>query len=835
MQLLLNLSALLASPGKLARALDPAGVPERASREIERQVAGKHLTQLFVQPRKLVCLRRRELAGKSTHRYHLRPVSSVPAKAGEVRRTVGLVGEYDAARRVLKVLKWEPVTTQALSAQERLYTGEVAFSDFHFTVPYSDSAAVSFLNGLPDGDADLDIPLRQWHDYLDWRKRLAREKAEVRYAYTEMEVLADRTSVRFYLRDSYSADDLRQRFANEELKVLSPETSSRVEQGLFKSLRVEKPPDGPARKGLGRLSLILEFTSPREGPARPSGEGFLQLAMEGELAALEVQVQGLARLGEGRARNPRLRTWLFDMAKAEAVPPPPSDWRPDRKLNAEQRACVGRAMSLDDVMLLWGPPGTGKTSVIAEICSQFARRGQRVLISSQANLAVIQALERLPKLRHLRPVFRTSATRRDATVPPVRDFVRRWLHAVAGSADAAQEAEADPAWKALLGDWAARLKSTRDDDLTPTLEQIYLKQANVVGATCNETGKTEFTTSSTMDPAFDLAIVDEVSKATPPEMLLPMLLGTRVMLVGDHRQLPPMFRDVSFEEARDNADVSPEAIAEFREMVTSSLFDRYFRAAPPSVRYGLTRQYRMHPQIMEAVNHFYADSPLVAGDGDAAFAKSKHHGLTLRNPRGRPWLQPGQHFIWVDTSRDAAAHSAREEAHGTSRKNPVEADVCASIVDSLFRTADGRASEVAVISFYKAQVGLLRDRLRRAQQADWPAFDLQRDVNTVDQFQGSERDIVIVSLVRTGRLSGEFVRDFRRINVAFSRARKLLIVLASRETFASAEVTVPSASDGPDEVRPVYASLHELARSAGAALTVSDLLAPPLRPNPPPP
>lgn len=830
MRLLLNLSALLASPGRLARAFDPQ-LPPRSNRVVERQVVDRRLTQLFVQPRSLICLRRREFAGKTPHRYHLRPVASLPSEAGAAGRWIGLVCEYDAALRVLRAVKWEPITTQPLSEQERLYDGEVAIAELHFMVAYSDSAAATFLHALPEGDADLETPLRQWHDYLDWRKGLARAKAAVRYPYTEMEVLPDRTSVRFYLRDAHSPDDLRQRFANEELKVLSPQTSNRVEQGLFKSVRLEKPLAGQIQSGTGGLSLVLEFPSPREGPARPSSEGFLQLAMEGEIAALDVQVQGLARMGEGRAQNARLRTWLFDMSKAEPVPPAP-DWQPDRKLNAGQRAAVGGALALTDVLLLWGPPGTGKTSVIAESCSQLCRRGQRVLISSQANLAVIQALERLPRLRHLRPVFRSSAIRRDATVPPVRDFLWRWLQAVAESAEAAQDTETDPTWQSFLGAWAARLKSTRDDDLTPPLEQLYLKQANVVGATCNESGKTEFTTSGAINPVFDLAIVDEVSKATPPEMLLPMLLGRRVMLVGDHRQLPPLFRDVSFEEARDNAEITPEAIAQFREMVTASLFDRYFRTAPPTVRHSLTRQYRMHPQIMAAVNHFYADSPLLAGDGDVGFAATKHHGLMLRNPRGRPWLQPGQHFVWVDTGHDAAGRPAREEAHGTSRKNPVEAEVCAALVDALFATPGGRAPEIAVISFYKAQVGLLRDRLRQAQRPDWPDFDLLRDVNTVDQFQGSERDIVIVSLVRTGRLSGEFIRDFRRINVAFSRARKLLIVLASRETFAAAEVTVPAAKDGADEPQRVYASLHELARSSGAVVTVADLLAPPFRAAP---
>jgi superfamily I DNA and/or RNA helicase len=104
-------------------------------------------------------------------------------------------------------------------------------------------------------------------------------------------------------------------------------------------------------------------------------------------------------------------------------------------------------------------------------------------------------------------------------------------------------------------------------------------------------------------------------------------------------------------------------------------------------------------------------------------------------------------------------------------------------------------------------------------------FNVNRDINTVDQFQGSERDVVIVSLVRTGpRLTGEFARDFRRINVAFSRAKKLLIVLASRPTFCEAAVMVP---DETSKLQPreVYRFVEELARRAGASIEPAAILA----------
>jgi hypothetical protein len=830
MRLLINLDLLLASPRRLAKEMS-AALPEKSNRDAEQRVIGQYLATHYVQPRRFVCLRR---TGTKPGRYHFRPAESLKESAAGPRTWVGLICEYDESIRVLRAVKWETVRVMPLSPQERIFAGEAALVGFNFGVTYSDSAAVSFLRALPEEAADLSTPLALWHDYLDWRKKLAKDKAALRYAYTEKEVLPSRTAVRFFLKNEEVAETLRQRFANEDVKVLGTEPSLRAPQGFFRNVRAEtrRPWVGggavetPGRGVASALSVVLDFDGFAVEELRLPDEGFLQLAMEGEIAALDVQIQGLARLGEGRALNPRLRTWLFDVAQALPIPPESKDWQPERKLNPEQRTCVGRALVCEDLLLLWGPPGTGKTTVIAELCSQMARRKQRVLISSQANLAVTQALERLPKLSHVRPIFISSAKKREGVLAGPRGFMQGWLGAVAQSARAAGETESEATWRTFLGDWAARLEAVGEDDFTPTFEQVYLKNANVVGATCNETGKTDFLNARTLNPAFDFVIVDEVSKATPPEMLLPMLQGKRVMLVGDHRQLPPMFRDVTFEEARENADVTPEAVEQFRELVTASLFEGYFRAAPPSVRYALQRQYRMHPQIMTVVNHFYADSPLLAGDGNVEFVREKQHGLQLRSLRGRPWLETGHPFVWIDTSRDALGRPVQEEAHGTSRKNAVEADVCAEIVAGLFRQNQGPALDVAVISFYKAQVSMLRERLSRERLDHHYDFDVMRDINTVDQFQGSERDVIIVSLVRTGpRLTGEFVRDFRRINVAFSRARKLLIVLASRETFAVAPVTAPTAAGASEEQR-VYAAIHELARETGAAFSVSDVLAP---------
>ena len=128
--------------------------------------------------------------------------------------------------------------------------------------------------------------------------------------------------------------------------------------------------------------------------------------------------------------------------------------------------------------------------------------------------------------------------------------------------------------------------------------------------TCNEAGKTQFWANAFFKP-FDIVVIDEVSKATLPELLMPMLLGNKIVLVGDHRQLPPMFKEVTFQEAVEEGNLEDgSGFKQFEELVTQSLYVTLFDQVPKNLKETLTVQYRMHPEIMNAVNNFYADSLL---------------------------------------------------------------------------------------------------------------------------------------------------------------------------------------------------------------------------------
>jgi hypothetical protein len=542
MVLLFKLEAILVRPRKLAELISPESLKGKTSIDWERRIVAEHFSIFWTQPRKIVCLRRRSYTGKAAFRFHLRPCYTVAGEPKVVDQSIGLICEYDEATRVLRAVSWEVVTLMPLSELERIFEGDIYAADFNYGVLYSDTAAVEFLTGLPDEPEDLRVPLAKWREYLVWRQKLAEEKAKVRYEFSEASVLPNRKSVRLFLKDEQVLEQLKTRFVNEELKILplTPTASRRPLQGAFESIRAEERHENSPRgrvssyhsnrastpKGTPeKLSLVLRFDDEMDGDSAMIAEGVLQLSMEGELSTLDVQIQGLARLAEGRALNSRLRTWLFDVGKAPAITDEKSPWRQDspRKLNPEQQACVERALAMEDLLLLWGPPGTGKTTVIAEICPICAPR-ETCVGFLQANLAVTQALERLPHLPHLRPVFISSARKRE-NLPRPTDFIRHWFADIRESVTAQIGNDVNSPWNSLLSGWKRRLEEITPDDFTVGLTETYLRCANVVGATCNEAGKPDFITSKSINSRFDLAIVDEVSKATPPEMLLPMPMG----------------------------------------------------------------------------------------------------------------------------------------------------------------------------------------------------------------------------------------------------------------------------------------------------------------------
>jgi superfamily I DNA and/or RNA helicase len=311
---------------------------------------------------------------------------------------------------------------------------------------------------------------------------------------------------------------------------------------------------------------------------------------------------------------------------------------------------------------------------------------------------------------------------------------------------------------------------------------------------------------------FDVVIMDEASKATPPEMLLPLCFGKKSIVIGDHKQLPPMLNEKEFKEALlEIKDPRGKILSEEinREFLETSQFERLIMNPKVSktIIARLNVQYRMHPKINNVIKQFYSGETDMglnpaqeliehADDRDLSNPFSRHHGLLHDQ-----FIKPDIHTIWVDVDEP-------EEPSGTSRVNEKEVEVVKTVLTYL-KNASGfneffshwecitdedkrmQEQEVGIISFYGHQVKKLQD-VRKYAQND---LNIPVRLKTVDKFQGMERNIVIVSTVRSNKiiLNGivepnsdiGFAKAPERLNVALSRARRLLVVVGNLHFFES--------------------------------------------------
>ncbi|RYH58351.1 MAG: superfamily I DNA/RNA helicase, partial [Alcaligenaceae bacterium] len=383
------------------------------------------------------------------------------------------------------------------------------------------------------------------------------------------------------------------------------------------------------------------------------------------------------------------------------------------------------------------------------------------------------------------------------------------------------------AWMPLLQEWINDLRSPSSvENDWQHLEAEWPSQCNVVAITCNER---EDTLDKAGHAGFDVAIIDEVSKATPLELLLPLMRARKAVLVGDHRQLPPLFQEgleaTSYLDAAEeveegeagNSALTQENLTRFERMVTASLFKEHFEAARPGIRERLSVQFRMHPQIMNLVNHFY-EGGLTCGLEEPDVERA--HGFTLVGVHDHPIVTPKDHVAWIDTSRnlEGEVHCEDRDAAGRfMRTNRLEAYVIAQLLKQLDVQAVSQGHSrhkplsVGVVSFYAGQLRLIRDAVKYAAPNGWQALDVE--INTVIRYQGKEKDVVLVSLVRNdgrdgksaaGRSSRANFARYEFINVAFSRARKLLLVLGARSMLQSYQVELPKMDRPGTTRRPVY-------------------------------
>lgn len=424
-------------------------------------------------------------------------------------------------------------------------------------------------------------------------------------------------------------------------------------------------------------------------------------------------------------------------------------------LNDSQKNAVEFALSAHDLAIIHGPPGTGKTTTLAELINQLVQRGERVLVCAPSNLAVDNLLERLilldlPVLRLGHPA-RVLPELRAHTLdeiienhPEVRlaQKLARQANILREKAGKLTRAAPEPGARQAMRQ-EARQMLAESHRIEAQLIERELGKAQVICATL-----TGLDVSLLGEHRFDCCVIDEAGQATEPAAWIPILLADRLVLAGDPYQLPPTV-------------LSPEA---FSQGFNISLLERLMGGSGSLAACRLIVQYRMHHAIMQFSSvEFYEGS-------QKAHPSVENHLLD--------WL-PGVSSVpitatpveWIDTA--GAGFSESQEINGDSRFNQQEATLIVRKVLALLE--QGVLPEyIAIITPYAAQARLLREYLD-----EFPKIE----VDSVDGFQGREKETILVSLVRSNP-EGEigFLEDMRRMNVALTRARRKLIVVGDSAT-----------------------------------------------------
>ena len=459
---------------------------------------------------------------------------------------------------------------------------------------------------------------------------------------------------------------------------------------------------------------------------------------------------------EGAARNSRLAD-LRDILLGLSPPcyQTTSYFAPyNNELNPSQLEAVRFALSAEDLAILHGPPGTGKTTTLVELIRQLVHRGQRVLAVAPSHMGVDNLLEQLLtsgekalRLGHparMLPGNRSVSLDEQVENHPEMKLVQKLMREARqlyGQADRYTRAKPEPGSRKELRLEAKQLNAEARKIERQILERI-LENAQVVCATA-----TGLDDSMLKGLHFDWCIFDEASQGIEPAVWIPLQYADRLVLAGDPFQLPPTV-------------VSRPAAAQGLQM---SMMERLIGKLGHHTSRLLTVQYRMHQDIMTFSGNEFYEGRLMA---DASVVQ--HLLRDLPGLGEDSFTETALEF--VDTA--GASYDEKVDPNGESRFNEQEAQLVVRKVNALLDNGLS-AVQLAVISPYGAQVRLLRSLLP----------DPLLEIDSVDGFQGREKEAVIVSLVRSNSENEiGFLEDIRRMNVAMTRARRKLIVIGDSAT-----------------------------------------------------
>jgi predicted DNA helicase len=417
-------------------------------------------------------------------------------------------------------------------------------------------------------------------------------------------------------------------------------------------------------------------------------------------------------------------------------------------LNESQNEALKAVCSAEDVAIIHGPPGTGKTTTLVESMAEVLREEKQILVCAPSNAATDHLAKclsakglRVVRIGNLAKVEtdNTALTldvllQKEKDFKQIKELKRRALDLRKMGGKYKRSFGREEAEQRKLIFKEARQISQEARELETYLVQKILDDAQVIACTLIGSASDDLA-----GRRFSTVVIDEAGQGIEPAVWVPILKAERVVMAGDPFQLPPTVK-------------SQEAAA---KGLSVTLLEKGIKRLQNAAL--LKVQYRMHESIMAFSNRkFYSDE------------------LTAHETVASRLLGSSIPLEFIDTAGCGFDEQAGEE--GDSRANPEEVQVMVKHFDQLKQENSG-AWSTAIISPYRAQVELLQREFAQMQGVV---------VNTIDSFQGQERDVVYLSLVRSNE-KGEigFLRDYRRMNVAMTRARMKLVIIGDSATLGN--------------------------------------------------
>lgn len=469
-------------------------------------------------------------------------------------------------------------------------------------------------------------------------------------------------------------------------------------------------------------------------------------------------------------RQDKMNTFI----DSEVISTKDQDYLPNSysNLNESQQKAFRLAIDkTDPIAIIQGPPGTGKTEVITNIVKFYRNKGERVILSSQTNVAIKNVLDKLcsnDKVSNsvVIPWLTTDVNGKYSE----KNISETWYDKFIANIEKSNE------------DYISKWSIKRDQVINEKnflSEFSLLRDSKAIAATT--------TTSKTLPGrGYDsyleeakILIIDEVSKSILPEILRYSLLNKieKVILVGDYKQLNPIF-DINIDDLEEKVD--SKRFKKLKKEIEDGIFYRLAKDAKDANRIvQLDTNYRSVPGVLDAYNVFYNEAGTIEGLKGYRDISEYNNSYSFN---GSTTFEKNKTFYYVNVM------GTKQQKQGTSRYNKGEIKALLELLHELADTLENSIEkDVAIIFPYAAQIRMFSNRMKEKKNSALRDKFKSLKWDTVDSFQGAEANIVFLSTVVTepGR---NFLTDFRRVNVSVSRAKDMLVLLGNSNILKNLEI-----------------------------------------------